>query len=434
MGKRQLDVVHSVSARGRRRAGLTAWAERHIELAPTSGTAEPHLDGLRGVAVLGVVMFHVGSFASLPDHRHWSRPAAAIIWTGQWGVQLFFVLSGYLLARPWFVAELRGRVAPSTRKFYLRRFTRIAPGYYVSMVVVILLFTPAGLIRSQSLQGTRGLYNLGAHVLFLHHMLPITSTDFNGTNGVYWTLTTEMTFYLVLPFAARAFVGRRWRFALGATLLGSLVWVLFAGTSMGGLVGVMRHSAAGGTGTIFGVVDSSSAMRSLLLVQFPSWLFTFALGVAGARLAVHAAAAESPRWWSRSSTGLALTVGGAAVIGGAAYYETGVTGPLAGFRNLQVLLSSMFVPFVLVPMAVVAAVYGLSIGPRALRRLFATLPLRYLGWTSFGVYLYHVAILVYLEYYTGLGRTHPGPGLYVLYLAITLSLALVVATLSWLII
>jgi peptidoglycan/LPS O-acetylase OafA/YrhL len=412
--------------------------ERRVEAAPSGGTAEPYLDGLRALAVLGVVAFHAAELAGGYPARLFLGPASIFI-AGSWGVELFFVLSGFLLARGWFVAESNGSRTPSIRGFYRRRIRRIVPAYYVSIVVVLAVFVPFGLVSTASVSGRLGVENLAAHLAFVQHMLPLTSNDFAGVDGVYWTLTMEMTFYAVLPFAVRLFTGRRWIVTLVASGLLSEAWIYLCRHSFGGLVAVMVRSVSGPTAQTMGLQVSSASMRALLLVQFPTWLFTFACGICLARLVVRrglrpadipAATASSRHaapWWERPSTGAIAAVAG---IVGIVAMAVRVTPEL---RDSALGERWLLYGLPVVSGVVALFVYGVSFGPAWPRSLLSALPLRYLGWVSYGVYLYHYPVLLYLDYTPLAGE--PNPLLrFLLGLPIALGVAVLLATVSWLLI
>src|SRR5215467_12026260 len=101
------------------------------------------LDGVRGVAVLMVIIFHVNRVTgdNLWDPR--TNPLASSISTaGGTGVTLFFVLSGFLLFMPFAKALLNKTRWPLARVFYMRRALRIIPAYYFSLFVIILFSHP----------------------------------------------------------------------------------------------------------------------------------------------------------------------------------------------------------------------------------------------------------------------------------------------------
>src|SRR5579864_8541252 len=106
------------------------------------------LDGVRGVAVLMVIVFHINR---LTGDNLWSRTAyplaSSISTAGGTGVTLFFVLSGFLLFMPFAKALLFKTRWPLLRVFYLRRLLRVIPGYYVSLFLIILFMHPEYLLR-----------------------------------------------------------------------------------------------------------------------------------------------------------------------------------------------------------------------------------------------------------------------------------------------
>ncbi len=147
-------------------------------------------DGLRALAALGVYYCHSGNDIVIPP----------IVIRGHTGVHLFFVLSGYLLFSPFLKSLIEGTPAPSTGRFYLRRFLRIYPPYLVALV----LFT---LIRFAAHLKPPGLKNIASHLFLLFNYFD--RNDFFSINAAFWTLAIEAQFYLLLPLvvwaAARLF-------------------------------------------------------------------------------------------------------------------------------------------------------------------------------------------------------------------------------------
>src|SRR6478672_11938186 len=109
----------------------------------------PELDALRGLAIALVYTFHA---YGLGGGRVWEPPPPslpfAFIRGGNTGVSLFFVLSGFLLARPFLATAESGRV-PSLRNFYVRRALRILPMYVLVVVATTVAAArePADLLR-----------------------------------------------------------------------------------------------------------------------------------------------------------------------------------------------------------------------------------------------------------------------------------------------
>jgi peptidoglycan/LPS O-acetylase OafA/YrhL len=149
------------------------------------------VDGLRAVAVIGVVWAHVWAFSGNPI---WSLGKLGsvtldlnrVISTGGTGVDLFFVISGFCMFL------LYSRVDdPSFGFNYLsllaKRWMRVAPAFYFSAgACVIGIWYSTGHWR---------LFDLLSHLAFLHGVFP----DTGGLAAPFWSLTTEWQFYMVLP-------------------------------------------------------------------------------------------------------------------------------------------------------------------------------------------------------------------------------------------
>src|SRR5215213_5868213 len=104
------------------------------------------IDGLRGLAALSVFAFHAWLYTMATPHA--SQRSSAFDYVAnelRVGLVLFFVLTGFLLSRPWFAAALEGRRPPDLRRYLRSRVARIAPAYYVALVGSIgLLWGLAG--------------------------------------------------------------------------------------------------------------------------------------------------------------------------------------------------------------------------------------------------------------------------------------------------
>lgn len=150
------------------------------------------VDGLRAVAVLGVIWAHVWAFSGNPAlsigqlsvvNLDLNR-AVAIIGTG---VDLFFVISGFCMylmyARKQTSFDLNNYVI-----FLKKRWLRIAPAFYVVALTAAIGFVVAGKPFPW--------YDLLAHMVFMHTVLP----DTGGIVAPFWSLATEWHFYLFLPF------------------------------------------------------------------------------------------------------------------------------------------------------------------------------------------------------------------------------------------
>ena len=156
--------------------------------------------------VVSIHYFH-DSGGQLPPVWHRLLSFFGLGWTG---VDLFFVLSGFLIGG----ILLDARTSPSYFKtFYLRRFFRIIPIYYLWIVLYLLLAWAAGGILQSKMQLDAGpvkSWGIWAHFLFLqnlwiHSYAPLASWWF----GVSWSLAIEEQFYLVVPFVIWSLSKRR---------------------------------------------------------------------------------------------------------------------------------------------------------------------------------------------------------------------------------
>lgn len=136
------------------------------------------LDGLRGIAILLVVVYHLWTELSgqhvLPLGSPWT-----FLYAGNTGVSLFFVLSGFLVSLPFIKAFQRGQL-PSISLYALHRALRILPTYYFVGLVGIAL--------------TGQFQQLVPMSLFTANAL-----DVGFFSIVWWSLSTEVQFYLLLP-------------------------------------------------------------------------------------------------------------------------------------------------------------------------------------------------------------------------------------------
>jgi len=159
----------------------------------TTKTWLPGIEALRGVAALTVVAHH--SFSLSSEYTKAPQDRFTLAWVidgfGQWGVMLFFMLSGYLLADTFWRAQ-----PADLRVYAIRRFFRIAPAYYVNLVLLFLFFGAHKLVFSE--QGARQFL---ANATFTHWLFPGTASSLN-VNGAWWTLTIEMLLYAFLPLMA----------------------------------------------------------------------------------------------------------------------------------------------------------------------------------------------------------------------------------------
>ena len=188
------------------------------------------------------------------------------------GVAVFFVISGFVLYRPFVAARLDGRPLPLVGRFAGRRALRIVPAYWLALTVSALVLGLAGVF---SVSGILTFYGFGQ--IYSQSTLP-------GGLVQAWTLCVEVTFYAFLPLWAwglrvrapteRDAILRREAVALGALFVASLGWKA-------------AFAWSGSPGNVVG---------SPWLHSLPAYLDQFALGMG---LAVLTLGDRPPPSWSR---------------------------------------------------------------------------------------------------------------------------------------
>jgi peptidoglycan/LPS O-acetylase OafA/YrhL len=232
-----------------------------------SRTWLPGIEALRGVAAMTVVLHHSWSLSNQPGKPPHER--IPFYWViegfGLWGVMLFFMLSGYLLADTFWRSE-----PADLRVYAIRRFFRIAPAYYVCLGLLFLFFAAHKQVFSE-----QGAKQLLVNATFTQYLFPNYSSSLN-VNGAWWTLTIELLLYAFLPLMAllvrfNPWIGTAVLVAIG---LGWRAWVAFDGEWLRGLY--------------FDALRTDYGIQSLFIArQFVGALSIFALGILARWLVVH---------------------------------------------------------------------------------------------------------------------------------------------------
>lgn len=357
------------------------------------------IEGIRGIAVLWVIVFHC--FVLRPGDP-WvlaikDSPLAPLVGNGYLGVDLFFLISGFLLAMPWFVHANSGRGPPSMKGFYARRFWRIAPAYYVQLVLLFIVVLPllrgAGYWRYDLWVY---LYNFFAHALFLHNTTPLSSGSM-AVNGALWTLSVEAQFYVLLPLVMPLFVRRPW-VALAASLVVAQLWRIGARDDLTLLV-----QAEIALGNIWSW--SESTVRYLLAHQLPSYFGHFASGIVLGRAWLVSRERPLPAW----AVDAALLAGAVLL-----HVALAVNGAMLG--DLSWMLPGL---------SLAALVFWAVMRPGTLAQdLLGRGPLAFVGRISYSAYLYHLPLLLLCNEHLA---SVPAWAVIPLYLSMTLA----ISWLSW---
>ena len=182
----------------------------------------PQIDGLRFVAISSVVLFHL--YASLNHDGAVHNPAfdpASVAMLSKRGVELFFVISGFILGVPFASSYLLGAPKINLKQYFLRRLTRLEPPYILSLLVW------AGILFVTARQSGREILpHLLASMAYLHNL--IYNSD-STINVVAWSLEVEVQFYVLVPLLAGIFAIADTRMRRGAIVILMLASALIGG-------------------------------------------------------------------------------------------------------------------------------------------------------------------------------------------------------------
>lgn len=333
----------------------------------------PGLDALRGLAALGVLIWHYGGhFGATP----WGDALRPFFGAGLYLVDVFFVLSGFLLAQLY-------QCAAAVPEFLFKRACRLFPLHWVTLLAVM------GLQRlHEAWTGAPFVYRMNDAFHFGLNVLLVQSSGLQhgfSFNGPAWSISVE--WIVNLGFAGVLCVAA-WRFRLAMGL--ALLALAGLGWGQGHLIG---------EGVLGGVWDAA-------LVR---GVFGFFLGVALAGC-LPACGAGPARGWFWDGVGI---LAGAVLL----YF---MSSPVwQGVKGLD---------FVVVGLGVPLLIAGCSRG-RGLARLCRAKPLLWLGEVSFSVYLWHfpLQIAFALAQVKGWGPDYGSPATLLLFVGLSYALAWV----SW---
>jgi peptidoglycan/LPS O-acetylase OafA/YrhL len=332
----------------------------------------PLLDPLRGLAAISVLLVHTGIFSDALDDPGYGRLLAHL----DIGVPFFFLLSAFLLYRPFVEARIAGTERTSFTDYGKRRFVRIAPAYWAVLTIAAIVPGMAG-----AFSGNWWVYY---GLLQNYPVYEPTGTcavnPFRCGVPIAWTLSIEVFFYLTLPLfvLAMAWLGARWR--RGWLRLELVVVALLTAISI--------------------VIQSSTPKGDL-----HTWLYFsplgrgwwFGLGLALAAISVEAS--RRPREpafvkWLRRNPGLP-------VLGGVLLYvaTSVVVVPAPSMAFPIVAISSYVAQYllfgVIAALILLPAIFGAD-GGGLVRRALRHRTLIWLGLVSYGIFLWQFPVLIFL--------------------------------------
>ncbi len=333
----------------------------------------PCFDAFRFFGMTMVLLVHA-AFATRPwvqaNLPEWMQ---ALLQRMDVGVAIFFVLSGFLLFRPFIARQLAGKPPVKTGTFLRRRSLRVLPGYWFALTFCVV-------VLGQALGSAKNAF------LYYSLLFPFASQNVAlgggpGQEGNYgipqaWSLTAEFIFYLMLPVIAFLLIRMVARkapnsavgYALGICLALYLFGQLFR---------------------LYYLVAQPSWER-VAVIWAPNWVDFFAIGMAMAVYsAAHHAGMKLPSLLGFLGDHPAVSWSVAALVGlsFATFSPPATPGVYGAEYWFRWLLFGVFAFFLLVPAMFGDQTQGLG------RRFLASRPLVMLGTVSLGFYLFHLAVM-----------------------------------------
>jgi peptidoglycan/LPS O-acetylase OafA/YrhL len=337
------------------------------------------LDGLRGLAALGVLVLHVWMFSYGDLHRPPKGFLDLVVGELRLGVQVFFVLSGFLIFRPFVAAALDGTRGPRLGRYVIRRAARILPAYWAALAGSFLLLRHLG----HPMQIDVG--QLPKFLLFAQNQFDDTIKHLDPP---MWTLAIEVSFYAALPLAGALAL----RLGAHRNRQAALALAIVAGGLLSTVLAV-QHTWP----------------RTLSTSLLPH-LVEFGAGMTAAVI-LHR------RTLSRATATATLVAGAALIIINSVWHAKGL-----GPQSTRSLVGDA--PGIAGIALVLAALVASPIRATALARG----PARWLGTISYGVYLIHFPVIVFLR------ETERWPDTLTRQLLAVMAITLPAAAFSWFVI
>jgi peptidoglycan/LPS O-acetylase OafA/YrhL len=219
--------------------------------APGERVKFPCFDGFRALAAISVLITHVAYLSGFDIHSGFGAFTARM----DVGVAVFFMISGFLLYRPFVAARIAERHGPRPLVYFWRRALRIFPAYWVALTITVFaLHVPKELPSARDLLLDYGLFH------------PYSVSNFFGPILSSYTLTTEISFYVFLPV---------WAFLLARSAATPRQQVRLELTALAGLfvVGIAYRAAVT-------ALDFDALRTTQLQNILPGWIDVFAVGMA----------------------------------------------------------------------------------------------------------------------------------------------------------
>jgi peptidoglycan/LPS O-acetylase OafA/YrhL len=328
----------------------------------------PCFDGLRAIAAVSILVLHFAGSSGVP-----LNPAHIYeyLFRLNLGVAVFFVISGFLLYRPFAVAHFGGRPALPYREFMRRRLLRLVPAYWLIITVLILV----GEIDNIHGWGIPAVYGF-VHIYFREYQLAGLLQS--------WSLCTELAFYLLLPGYAWLLARRRRR--AGAQLQAELLALVVLFVTSFVFIGAL------------GLFDPFPGLPAR--VWLPAKLDYFALGMFLAVVSAWRSERPGPHPVTTALGSPRVAVASWGIAAFLYWYLVEHVGVPFGLTKMEALLQTEFLEGLIAFFIVFPAVVGGHRGG-AVRSLLRSRPFQFAGLISYGIYLWHLEVISLVFRWTG---------------------------------
>jgi peptidoglycan/LPS O-acetylase OafA/YrhL len=356
----------------------------------------PLFNSLRGIAAILVVTRHATEHAGALVPGAAVRPYMTVI--GGCALAIFFVVSGFLLYRPFVAATVSGEPRSSFVSYALGRFLRIAPAYWVALTITTLWFSHAFVFTDR--------WPLFYGLVYTYFHLGLAGI------GTAWSLCVEVAYYVFLPFFV-VFVAR----LPGATPEARL---RNCAVAVAGLVAIGLATR----GFFVGRAAHGGVSPDVVGATFLDWLGA-GMGLAVLSVWIERREERLPAWLRPLDRfpGIAWAAAIAVVIITAVAFDEVAPGFGASDKWVTHVAYGLFAVALVIPAVVGDQSRGL------VRRVLRNRVLLYLGLVSYGIFLWHLAVLEQLQrwHLERVGFIHP----YLLWTLTALLGATAIATVSY---